>query len=436
MEHQAPEDGEQTFQGSYYVMMNRLSPLSVKKPSLPKRPYFSAKFYYLDSSSPAESFSGARTTTDDYVYDDDAESSDSFNSVEFNDRRRDARKQEKVHYSILKDTYLTSLELAMSRLPLNDHRRELLVDDCQSEKEDLPSKLAEAVKLPSAPEADDLAASTDLAQNQQLNLPYRFKDTVKITGQSQVDEHEDQTDTNDVLAHTQDPIDASAMLGAGDSTDVRAPTEHLEHDENTEDVEEEGQKHTDSGPVQEPKSDCTVQINEYFEIRNTSLGGSGSFSRKDLKRGDVILRESFIIRTNSYTMEAQFESLDVVGRRAYLCLHPHWPLNQENLDVMNAICHTNAFNIGGGTAVFPIAARFNHKCSSMSNIDFDYDRRAGLMVFTVKAETVAAGEELTLSYGGNPRTLHERYGFFCQCGGCEGWSQEQADELQKLNWGC
>lgn len=72
----------------------------------------------------------------------------------------------------------------------------------------------------------------------------------------------------------------------------------------------------------------------------------------------------------------------------------------------------------------------------MSNIDFDYDRRAGLMVFTVKAETVAAGEELTLSYGGNPRTLHERYGFFCQCGGCEGWSQEQADELQKLNWGC
>lgn len=24
MEHQAPEDGEQTFQGSYYVMMNRL----------------------------------------------------------------------------------------------------------------------------------------------------------------------------------------------------------------------------------------------------------------------------------------------------------------------------------------------------------------------------------------------------------------------------
>lgn len=95
-----------------------------------------------------------------------------------------------------------------------------------------------------------------------------------------------------------------------------------------------------------------------------------------------------------------------------------------------------SFNIGGGTAVFPIAARFNHKCSSMSNIDFDYDRRAGLMVFTVKAETVAAGEELTLSYGGNPRTLHERYGFFCQCGGCEGWSQEQADELQKLNWGC
>ncbi|KAI6371083.1 hypothetical protein MCOR25_004019 [Pyricularia grisea] len=434
MEDQAPENGERGHQ-----ILDPLLPTNcslVKKPSLPKDPSFSPKFNYHKRSLTTESFSSAQASTDGDDNDDDAESSDSFNTAEFDNRQRDARKLGMVHYSVLEGTYLTSLELAMSRLPLSDYRRKFLVCDSHTENKDTQCKVAEVVKSPSAPEESLLATSAGLPHDYQLNLPCRPKGSSGITFHSQVSKLEDQADVSVEVAHAQEATDASAMLYAGSITAEQPQSELFAQDNHSENDKEEAEKHTESAPILEAKSDCIVQINEYFEIRNTSLGGSGSFSRKDLKRGDVILREHFIIRTNSYTMEAQFESLDLVGRRAYLCLHPHWPLNQENLDVMNAICHTNAFNIGGGTAVFPIAARFNHKCSSMSNIDFDYDRRAGLMVFTVKAEEIAAGEELTLSYGGNPRSLHERYGFFCQCGGCEGWSQEQADELQKLNWAC
>ncbi|TLS24221.1 hypothetical protein PpBr36_08480 [Pyricularia pennisetigena] len=437
MEHQASEDGEQMLQLLDYILTDHSFFSSTDSFSASNSTPSSEGFPFANDSSPSTSFNSTWSSVDNGSNNrDDTESScssDTFNSVEFNDRRRKANEWETVHYSILEGTYLASLELAKSRLLLSDSRRELLVDSAENEDEGVHSKSAEAVRLPSASE-NEMATPKTFSHECRLDYPQLSKGGLRHTDLGQDTEHGDQVDISLGVAHTHGSTDAASMLSTGSGIAGQAPSELLEHDKLTKNEKKEGLKQGESAPVLRSESDCLVQINEYFEIRNTSLGGSGSFSRKDLKRGDVILRENFIIRTNSYTLDEQFESLDFVGRRAYLCLHPHWPLNQEKTDVMSAICHTNAFNIGGGSAVFPIAARFNHKCSSMSNIDFNYDRRAGLMVFTVKAEEVAAGEELTLSYGGNPRSLHERYGFFCQCGGCEGWSQEQADELQKLNW--
>lgn len=95
---------------------------------------------------------------------------------------------------------------------------------------------------------------------------------------------------------------------------------------------------------------------------------------------------------------------------------------------------TCSFSTHGGKGVFPVASRFNHKCRDKCNLRFHYDTKRELLVVYVGVEHISAGEELTISYGGNPQTLYQRYGFFCSCGGCDGFSQTQADALEKNNW--
>lgn len=76
--------------------------------------------------------------------------------------------------------------------------------------------------------------------------------------------------------------------------------------------------------------------------------------------------------------------------------------------------------------LFAIAARFNHRCHPAQNVAYDFDRENQCLVLTVRAATVAAGQELTISYGPDrtPEMLFHCYGFRCDCGSCPGLSDE------------
>ena len=89
---------------------------------------------------------------------------------------------------------------------------------------------------------------------------------------------------------------------------------------------------------------------------------------------------------------------------------------------------------GGNAGLFPIASRMNHACHPSQNIDFFYDTRDCYLVFVVKAETVKAGQELTICYGSNliPIDLVCRYGFRCECGCCPGVGEDQINRME--NW--
>ncbi|KAL8358068.1 hypothetical protein RB598_002726 [Gaeumannomyces tritici] len=177
-----------------------------------------------------------------------------------------------------------------------------------------------------------------------------------------------------------------------------------------------------------------VPINEKFEVRNASMGGSGAFARKDLKLHDVILMEKYILTGDGLTMHKQFAALDAIAQRVYLCLHPHWPRDEQPVEILTAICNTNSFSIPGSKAVFLVASRFNHKCHIKCNLTYSYDSESEMLVIYVAVDHISAGDELTISYGAYPRTLYEQYGFFCSCGGCDGYTQAKADAVSRRNW--
>ena len=71
----------------------------------------------------------------------------------------------------------------------------------------------------------------------------------------------------------------------------------------------------------------------------------------------------------------------------------------------------------GGTGVFPMAALFNHECRA--TLERKIVRKHGHlhMVLTTNSD-VAAGEQLTVSYGIDPPFLFEFFGFVCVCYRC------------------
>ena len=84
--------------------------------------------------------------------------------------------------------------------------------------------------------------------------------------------------------------------------------------------------------------------------------------------------------------------------------------------------------------VFEIASRFNHACKPKLNVMYNFDTRRDIMVFTVVADVVRAGDELLVCYGAQPLQLYETYGFRCCCGGCLGVSDEEARSVEKVVW--
>ncbi|KAI5457950.1 hypothetical protein BGZ63DRAFT_363367, partial [Mariannaea sp. PMI_226] len=78
--------------------------------------------------------------------------------------------------------------------------------------------------------------------------------------------------------------------------------------------------------------------------------------------------------------------------------------------------------VGDTAGLFPIASRFNHSCHPKDNVEYNFNATSHTLEMRVKAQSIPAGEELTISYGmrRTPMDLYLRYGFQCHCGACPG----------------
>ncbi|KAH7133425.1 hypothetical protein B0J13DRAFT_101782 [Dactylonectria estremocensis] len=163
--------------------------------------------------------------------------------------------------------------------------------------------------------------------------------------------------------------------------------------------------------------------NQYFSVAESKIAGWGAFAIRDLKYGDTILMEKPLFTADSSTLFHEFDKLDQEKREIALALHAN-DMCKPGTPKVQAIWTTNCFATGlrDKAGLFPIASRFNHSCHPKDNVEYTFDRHQNYLEMIVKADTIAAGEELTISYGNEraPIDLFLRYGFRCRCGACPG----------------
>ncbi|OAA62816.1 DUF1772 domain containing protein [Niveomyces insectorum RCEF 264] len=181
-----------------------------------------------------------------------------------------------------------------------------------------------------------------------------------------------------------------------------------------------------AGPVVAPTPPMPIFLNDHeingcFAIRPSPLGGLGSFALRDLERGEHILVERPLLRTDSFHLTRELDRLTPAQRAMFFALHGYHP--DRNASEIERIWTANTFVAGALEGIFPVASRFNHACKP--NVGYHYDRRHDVLVMTMN-EAAPAGTELLISYGNTPAMLFHRFGFRCTCGACTGFSEETA----------
>lgn len=163
----------------------------------------------------------------------------------------------------------------------------------------------------------------------------------------------------------------------------------------------------------------TLEVNGMFAIRPSALGGLGCFALKDIFRGDHLLVERPLIRTNMLHLQQELDRLTPSQRAQYDSLTGYHPDPRVSRDAQ--IWTANTFVAGELDGLFVVASRFNHACteSPAQNVSYRYDRQLGVLTMTAVGR-IKKGTELLISYGKSRRMLHERFGFWCLCSGCGG----------------
>ncbi|CAK7215754.1 hypothetical protein SBRCBS47491_002591 [Sporothrix bragantina] len=181
----------------------------------------------------------------------------------------------------------------------------------------------------------------------------------------------------------------------------------------------------------------TLEVNDTFAIRPSALGGLGCFALRDLYRGDHVLVERPLIRTNLLYLFHELECLSPEGRAQFEALHAWHP--DPNASRAEQIWTANTFIAGELEGLFVVASRFNHACSGSpkQNIGYRYDRHQNVLVLTATAR-ILAGTELLISYGKSRQMLQDRFGFECECGSCQMGGESTklltAEELYRRMW--
>ena len=182
----------------------------------------------------------------------------------------------------------------------------------------------------------------------------------------------------------------------------------------------------------------TLEVNDMFAIRPSALGGMGCFALRDIYRGDHLLVERPLLRTNLLHLFHELERLTPAQRAQYDALHAWHP--DPRASRAEQIWTANTFVAGELEGLFVVASRFNHACSlsPKQNVGYRYDRQHNVLVMTAVAR-IAVGTELLISYGKSAQMLKDRFGFTCGCGACETSGESStklltADELYKRMW--
>ncbi|KAK4064557.1 hypothetical protein Trihar35433_8074 [Trichoderma harzianum] len=137
--------------------------------------------------------------------------------------------------------------------------------------------------------------------------------------------------------------------------------------------------------------------NEYFEIAKSYVAGWGAFATRDLTKGDVILREIPLFVAETDKVFHEFYKLDDSAKKVALSLHSHRLIKGGTPQILATCSFAVAHYVSG---LFPIAARFNHACDPINNVEYEFDHDNGVLTMMVR-EDVAAGTELKISYGKN-----------------------------------
>ncbi|CAN8101255.1 unnamed protein product [Discula destructiva] len=171
--------------------------------------------------------------------------------------------------------------------------------------------------------------------------------------------------------------------------------------------------------------------NEWFKIDKSPLGGYGIFALKDIAAYSHILLERPFLRVRSCDdLQTKYEKLGWEEKLVYDGLHG---FSEREDNELNKRFNANSFFIPGGAGILAIATNFNHACYLKRNVQYYWDNFRKFMVFTADTD-VAEGQELLISYGNVRWRLKQKFGFLCQCGGCEGADEDPASAYRQVQW--
>ncbi|KAK3393676.1 hypothetical protein B0H63DRAFT_505527 [Podospora didyma] len=168
---------------------------------------------------------------------------------------------------------------------------------------------------------------------------------------------------------------------------------------------------------------------EHFEIRPSSRGGLGAFAVKDLKKWDIVLMETPVLRTTHFGFTDDFFALNEEDQKVIRSLHgAKYPGDIQGIKTVNQ------FYVPEGIAILGIGSRFNHACVPVRNLRYAFDNNRNVMTFTVCKDHVPKGEELLISYGSGPVDLYNTYGFRCRCGACATLTDRDLAQIRKARY--
>jgi hypothetical protein len=193
--------------------------------------------------------------------------------------------------------------------------------------------------------------------------------------------------------------------------------------------------------TQQPQHDICHGPLEVYLVKPSHGKGLGVFAAHDLEIGDIIMRETPMIKIqppkvakgNPYPMSTisslvreQFEVLQPEMQDDILSLTFHEStVEKANADKLGAIFRTNAYNSGAQIGLFPRIARINHSCRP--NLSYYWNEKLNKRI-VYATRPIKKGEEVFVSYiplllTHEERQKHlDRYGFKCHCEAC---SQER-----------
>ncbi|KAH9065391.1 hypothetical protein EDB87DRAFT_1595643 [Lactarius vividus] len=187
-----------------------------------------------------------------------------------------------------------------------------------------------------------------------------------------------------------------------------------------------------------------------FIVRDLPGKGKGMIALRDIKRGELLVREKPLILVPRQIAASPSQLiLDLVQRLSpqevasfYNLSHANLPqsLSPEELteQLPLAIFQTNAVAAGPNVGLFPTMARLNHGCSHAFNSVYSWREREGVLVVHALKD-IKKGEELLTAYFRTQQTRDERrrhlmqtYDFHCACVCCTLPDKESKDSDERL----